>query len=104
MRRMPHYYSLYKLDGPFPNPFTAGDPLARLPHEAIESFARNKEEHLRLLNEATSKMQKGGIGNRVGADFETALDSLALEACSIAFPVLFNRMLEAGPPSETHLD
>ena len=93
---MPRYYYLYPShDGPFPNPFTAGDPLVKLPHEAIMAFRSQLEER--------DKVARATAGEREDAQegavkvLEHELNLFTGEACRIAFMGLFNRMLEADP-------
>lgn len=98
---MPRYFYLYPSHhGPFPNPFTGNDPLVRLPQEAITSF----REYHRTVESAEDSQDTVPMTSASLSEYESAVDSVAREACCIAFPILFNRMLEAGPPTETHLD
>jgi len=90
---MPRYYYLYPShDGPFPNPFSGPDPLERLAPEAILAY-----------REALRTIPKAEASSREEAS-DDVLRFFTLDAGAVAFTVLFNRMLEQRPPTESHLE
>src|SRR4051794_18115587 len=108
---MPHCYFLFPCrDGRVPNPFPLDDPLFRMSQFAIRVL-KGPAEH----GERTACLGTEPSGSDQASTEETNHDELykqwrqraywvSLEACSIAFVELINRVLVSRPPSENHWD
>lgn len=114
--RMPHCYFLFPPhDGPVPNPFPIDDPLFRMSQYSIRALRESEEpgeqspsSDTQIANPETaqSDAQTWNKNNHLALyeNWCAKVYWISLQACSIAFHELINRILVSEPPTESHWD